>query len=279
MSFFAKLKASFNDTVDKLKGQPTHSTERLQHWKSTGIVGLRDTNIKEFPDGLEKLAADVKVIDATNNKLSQLPVYLPDMVHLQRLILSSNLIIHLPPSIGSLSNLKVLGLDNNQLQSLPDSIGQLSHLEKLTITNNHMSRLPASVGMLSELKFLVASGNSLTTLPVEIGDAAALEEIDVQNNNIVSIPASIGNLKKLKTLQLDLNGVTAIPPEVFKDCLTLQTLSLHSNPICMDTVQATEGYEQFEERRRSKYTKAIAGGVILDSKGLDEGVDRLTTKN
>lgn len=39
-------------------------------------------------------------------------------------------------------------------------------------------------------------------------------------------------------------------------------------------MEATEGYDQLEERRRSKFDKQIANKVLLGSGGLDEGVDR-----
>jgi len=40
------------------------------------------------------------------------------------------------------------------------------------------------------------------------------------------------------------------------------------------TVQANPGFLDFEERRKGKYDKAIAGGVLMGAKQLDEGVDR-----
>ena len=39
-------------------------------------------------------------------------------------------------------------------------------------------------------------------------------------------------------------------------------------------MEATEGYDQLERRRRSKFDKQIANGVLLGSSGLDEGIDR-----
>lgn len=65
-----------------------------------------------------------------------------------------------------------------------------------------------------------------------------------------------------------------IPTEIFKDCAALQTLSLHGNPLVPDSIQETPGYQEFEARRRQKYDKAIAGGVLFGSRGMDEGVDR-----
>lgn len=44
-------------------------------------------------------------------------------------------------------------------------------------------------------------------------------------------------------------------------------------PITAERLSGTDGYEEFEGRRRDKFTKIIAGG-IAPAKGLDEGVDR-----
>jgi hypothetical protein len=38
-------------------------------------------------------------------------------------------------------------------------------------------------------------------------------------------------------------------------------------------LQNTEGYEQFEKRRRAKFSKAVDGGALLGRKGMDEGID------
>jgi hypothetical protein len=39
-------------------------------------------------------------------------------------------------------------------------------------------------------------------------------------------------------------------------------------------VLITELNQEFESRRRQKYSKAIAGGVLMGPRGMDEGVDR-----
>jgi hypothetical protein len=43
-------------------------------------------------------------------------------------------------------------------------------------------------------------------------------------------------------------------------------------------MQANPGYLAFEERRKSKYDKAISGGVLMGAKALDEGIDRHVVK-
>lgn len=91
--------------------------------------------------------------------------------------------------------------------------------------------------------------------------------------NPQGVPASVGNLTNLKTLALDSNRLAALPPSVLQGCVQLQTLGLHNNPITVEQLQATEGFDAFEARRRGKYDKKIAGGIAITG-GLDEGVDR-----
>jgi hypothetical protein len=59
--------------------------------------------------------------------------------------------------------------------------------------------------------------------------------------------------------------------------MPLTHCSLHGCPIKPDDLQETPGFKEFDARRKQKYDKAIAGGALL-TRGLDEGVDRDTTK-
>lgn len=85
----------------------------------------------------------------------------------------------------------------------------------------------------------------------------------------------LAQLTKLKVLQLDGNRIEALPPGLLGGCVSLHTLSLHDNPITPAQLEASPGFEGYSSRRRGKYDKGIAGGALLSSNGLDEGVDRL----
>ena len=39
-------------------------------------------------------------------------------------------------------------------------------------------------------------------------------------------------------------------------------------------MEQTEGFAAYEERRRGKVNKGLAGGVLLGPGGFDEGLDR-----
>ncbi|GFR46878.1 hypothetical protein Agub_g8519 [Astrephomene gubernaculifera] len=268
------------DTCLPKQGDPrTRPYVQLQQqntWSKTGIAGLRDQGLKELPQALADIASTLRVLDASNNRLQQLPSFVATLTALQRLVLAGNQLTIAPPpeACANLSSLKVLVLDDNLLSELPAEVGRLGRLERLSLRNNRLRSLPDSLGALGALQSLAVSANQLASLPEQLGECGRLEELDAQGNELESIPASLERLKRLKTLQLDNNRIHAVPSQVLYGCTALQTLSLHGCPIKPDDLQETPGFKEFDERRKSKYNKAIAGGALLGSRGLDEGVDR-----
>ena len=101
----------------------------------------------------------MQVLDITNNKIVSLPMMLAALSNLNRLVLSSNLIVTLPgPLIASLApTLKILIIDSNQLELLPDEIGALQRLEKLSLKSNRIAALNPCVGKCRALQFLTLS--------------------------------------------------------------------------------------------------------------------------
>lgn len=171
--------------------------------------------------------------------------------------------------------LKHLALDGNSLAALSPQLGQLSRLEQLLLQGNRLTSLPPSIGQLRSLKTLNLSRNQLQQLPAELGQCSALQELDASSNKLLGLPGGLANLKKLKVLQLDNNQIAALPDNLLSGCVSLHTLSLHDNPITPQRLESTPGFESYNARRRGKYDKGIAGGALLNSNGLDEGVDRL----
>eukprot|EP00878_Enallax_costatus_P009051 GHUV01009463.1.p3 GENE.GHUV01009463.1~~GHUV01009463.1.p3 ORF type:complete len:152 (+),score=36.27 GHUV01009463.1:1768-2223(+) len=143
------------------------------------------------------------------------------------------------------------------------------------VQNNKLTTLPAPLGSLKSLRTLNISNNTLQRLPDGLAGCSSLQELDASSNQLSSIPAGFGTLQKLKVLQLDNNNITAVPASVLQDCSELHTLSLHDNPITPAELEATDGYSGFDARRRAKYDRAIGGGALLNSSGMDDGVDRL----
>eukprot|EP01026_Neomeris_dumetosa_P044317 TRINITY_DN3729_c0_g1_i2.p1 TRINITY_DN3729_c0_g1~~TRINITY_DN3729_c0_g1_i2.p1 ORF type:complete len:278 (-),score=26.65 TRINITY_DN3729_c0_g1_i2:511-1344(-) len=262
--------ASQRNAINKNK------TQRIANWRATGVVGLRDAKLREFPPYLVDFPEEIKSIDATNNKIASLPDYLPLLTNLHRLILASNSLnefVVQGGTLASLSGLKVLILDDNSIAELPDDIGTLVNLEKLSINGNSLTALNEAVGKLTKLQQISAHGNKLMSLPDSLGSCGNLEELDFSNNFLKAIPESLGRLSKLKKLKLDRNSIGQVPTQILVGCVSMHTLSLHYNPITMEVLKSTEGFDEFENRRKSKFDKIIGSGVLLGSGGVDQGID------
>ncbi len=54
--------------------------------------------------------------------------------------------------------------------------------------------------------------------------------------------------------------LTSVPPEIFSDCTSLFTLSLHDNPITAAALRDLKGFTEFDIRRKGKYSKQVLSG-------------------
>ena len=77
---------------------------------------MRDSGLTELPAEALSVPAPVKVLDASNNGLQQLPQAIDSLAaHLVRLLASHNhLTHHQLPGLASLTRLRVLLLDHNR---------------------------------------------------------------------------------------------------------------------------------------------------------------------
>ncbi|CAL9083868.1 unnamed protein product [Musa textilis] len=249
------------------------SANRIARWRSTGIVALRDSKLRALPSEVLVVDSFVRTLDLTNNKINEVTPEISRLVNMQRLVLADNLIESFPTTIGVLRSLKVLILDGNRVTDLPDELGSLYRLERLSITGNSLTCLPKNIGDLRNLLLLNVSNNKLKSLPESIGGCVSLEELQANGNFIEELPPSVCNLLHLKFLSLNNNTIRQLPQNLLKDCKALQNVSLHDNPISMDQFQQMEGFEEFEARRKKKFDKQIDSNVMMNSAGLDEGLD------
>ncbi|KAG6686996.1 hypothetical protein I3842_11G049100 [Carya illinoinensis] len=178
---------------------------RVARWRSTGIVALRDSKLKAFPNEVFDLERSVRTLDLTHNKIVEIPTDVSKLINMQRMILSENLIERLPTNLGKLQSLKVMTLDGNRMTSLPDELGQLVRLERLSISGNLLTYLPETIGSLRNLLLLNVSNNKLKSLPESIGSCFSLEELQA-NDTSKSLERVQSPTEYLPTWQSYFNG-------------------------------------------------------------------------
>ena len=170
--------------------------------------------------------------------------------------------------------MQVLDFSQNALTVFPVAVTACPALETLKLNSNSVPSLPAELSNCPRLKELHLGSNAVASIPPELGACTALELIDMTTNRLTEIPPELGNLVKLRRLLLNGNHeLAAVPGEVLSQCVLLHTLELHGTQVTREILQQTEGYEGFENRRQSKFSKAIEGNAMMKESGVDEGVD------
>ncbi|CAI7750631.1 unnamed protein product [Closterium sp. NIES-53] len=249
---------------------------RQRMWVQTGIVSLRDSNLQVVPGAVWVAGPALRVLDLGGNSLRIFPPAVTALTNLQRLRLSHNSLTENTiawEALTRLPNLMALALDHNQIGLIPSIIGQLSSLKRLALSHNALSSLPPEIGQLKNLEWIDAAHNRLGIIPPSMAECTSLAEANFSANFICHVPAALGRLTNLKILLLSNNAIKNFPSEVLTGCTELFTLSLHGNQITIDQLREIEGWEEYDERRRAKYSKRLELQSLASSSGFDEGAD------
>ncbi|XP_065848143.1 LRR repeats and ubiquitin-like domain-containing protein At2g30105 [Euphorbia lathyris] len=248
----------------------------LEKWKATGVVALAERNLKVIPDEVWQCGPSARVLHINDNYLQDLPANIDFFCNLQKLYLDRNYLstesIHWK-GLEALKHLTVLSLSQNDLTTLPAELSNLTFLTQLDVSRNKLNSIPFEIGNLSRLEVLKANNNRISTIPKSMGTCYSLVEVDLSSNHLIQLPDSLELLHNLRALHLGNNGLTSLPRTLLKKCVRLSTLDLHNTEITMDALRQYEGWEAFDERRRTKLQKQLDYRVV-GSAEFDEGADK-----
>ncbi|MBD2159465.1 leucine-rich repeat domain-containing protein [Limnothrix sp. FACHB-1083] len=192
-------------------------------------LDLSELGLTELPIELFALT-HLEELWLYNNQLTSIPEAIAQLQNLQTLWLSNNQLTSLPESIAQLQNLQELRLGDNQLTSIPEAIAQLQNLQTLSLNNNQLTSIPEAIAQLQNLQTLSLNNNQLTSIPEAIAQLQNLQEIDLDRNQLTSIPEAIAQLQNLKILSLDNNQLTSAP-EAITQLQNLKILYLSDNQL------------------------------------------------
>ncbi|KAJ2703793.1 cysteinyl-tRNA synthetase [Coemansia sp. IMI 209128] len=136
------------------------------HMELTSAVSVSLRSNKLTQCHLTNPAHTLVFLDLSRNQLTELPpdtfVHLPMLEHL---VLDSNHIVSIPPSVGNLSNLVRLSCANNILSLIPIELTRLEKLTTLDLHNNNLKLLPPEIWLMPKLAVLSLSSNLLEQFP------------------------------------------------------------------------------------------------------------------
>jgi len=162
-----------------------------------------------------------------------LPATLGNLGKLKVIEAGNNQLTDLPESIGKLKNLLNLQLHENRLSTLPESINNLSKLELLTLEKNQFEQFDYDLSGLKELEYFELSGSNIPAIPVFLKSCRKLYHLEITNTSIEVIPDWIADIQKLNWLILDENKIKSVPA-FLKKLTRLEVLRFSDNLI--DTI-------------------------------------------
>ncbi|CAH1391630.1 unnamed protein product [Nezara viridula] len=205
--------------------------------RQQGLEELRvDRNLlSSLPPGSYR---DLKVLSASNNRLTQLPNFLsmtePQFIledieeddekpqKLQNVNLRGN---SLKGTIilGNYGNLTQLDVSENSIESL--DLRALEKLQNVQCSRNKLQELSVNG---TSLTSLIAGNNYLTKLTIH-PRPTKLKHLDISYNRLELLPEWVGTCQLLRTLFASHNLISSLPDRFFSSEGSLQTLQLSFN--------------------------------------------------
>ncbi len=136
----------------------------------------------------------------------------------------------IPLDIFELEHLEILNLRNNKIKEIPEQIFKLKKLEHLDLIGNQidLSNIRLAIVQLPNLKFLKLTWDINKTLPHWFNDITNLG-LDISTNQLTKIPEDIANLKNINFLSLWWNLSEPLPPRL--DFLEQLKLDISGNQL------------------------------------------------
>jgi Leucine-rich repeat (LRR) protein len=122
----------------------------------------------------------------------------------------------IPKTIFNLVNLIMIDLRCNYITSIPTEIKNLINLEYLCLSYNCIKEIHKEIGSLVKLKKLFLNNNKLLNLPIEIGNLVNLERLQLEFNLLTSLPKELSKLDKMEILNVECNKIKYIADEILK---------------------------------------------------------------
>lgn len=169
---------------------------------------LNGQGLRALPPAAYEQADTLELLDLSGNLFDALPDDLHRFRRLRILFASNNRLTDLPASLGACPALEMIGFKSNAIAHVPAE-ALPTRLRWLILTDNALTALPVSLGERPRLQKLMLAGNRLSTLPDALRGAPALELLRIAANRFEQLPDWLPALPRLKWLAWAGNPMTA----------------------------------------------------------------------
>ncbi|MBU2882471.1 leucine-rich repeat-containing serine/threonine-protein kinase [Psychrosphaera sp. B3R10] len=255
-----------------------HTLSQLQSGELVGAQHLKiQQDLTSFPMEILTLADSLEILDLSGNRLSSLPPEFSQLHKLKIVFASNNLFTSLPVVLGQCKNLEMIGFKANQIKHVPEQ-ALPEQLRWLILTDNEIELLPESLGYRPRLQKLALSGNQLKALPQSMRHLHNLELIRISANQLTECPEQLLGLPKLAWLAFSGNPFCQVNikiqdvPTVRFDSFELQQVLGQGASGVISKAKWRKPQNQFPENQfpEDVAVKVFKGEVTSDGYPQDE---------
>ncbi|MGH1385652.1 COR domain-containing protein [Kordia sp.] len=186
---------------------------------------IENENLSPFEEAkkliLQNAELKEKALHIHLGNLTELPVEVCDLKHLEILCLHSNKLKFLPENFKNLSNLKRLILDDNNFHEIPKVLYEMKTLRSLSLSNNKISSIEDGIKSFGDLDFLELSDNDFG-IPDEILSQTPKEIISFLLKFKKGNNTSLNEVKMILLGEAN-SGKTALVEKLTKDTFSGRT--------------------------------------------------------
>ncbi|KAM6466644.1 malignant fibrous histiocytoma-amplified sequence 1 homolog isoform 4-T4 [Liasis olivaceus] len=159
--------------------------------------------------------SSIESLNLDRNKLKHI-TGISYLCNLKKLILSKNAMTDFPVEIRNLIHLEKLELNQNQIRDIPEGVfSSLPKLKHLRLNNNRLDSLPNDLAACRDcLQYLNLSTNLFQAIPLVVLELKNLQEFYVQNNFLHQLPIEMFKELPLKMFKVNGNSLREPPVEV-----------------------------------------------------------------
>ncbi|XP_054708254.1 toll-like receptor Tollo [Uloborus diversus] len=209
----------------------------LKYFKSLRLLRLAHNYIASLDCNILKDFSKLQVIDMSYNHLSTLPAMLfEDSPDIREMNLQNNSINHLPQGLlNGLQQLVILNFSFNKISSdsiRPETFVDLIRLVILDLSHNELNNINNTLFQSQySLQMLFLSHNNIDTIADNsFSSLYNLHTLDLSHNRMKYLDIfTLNGLYVISNLKLSYNSIYGINPDAFKNCSSVQDLTLKGN--------------------------------------------------